>query len=192
MDSNIFVSYTCLGSRQKMLIRSSSNISLPESSRLVSNYRINKQPLHDYTVYRRSPFFSLAHKQSPQTKTTFSALNVGYLLLNLIGLWIFFLELFCIYPIYSSNVVFEMRTWFRQISALDGEMVCHKSIQASPFLIIIRNDFNKSNIPISILISCMKLFLTLIFSNEVLVVWQRMAEVPKSCTVIQETGWQSM
>lgn len=78
-----------------------------------------------------------------------------------------------------------------QISALDGEMVCHKSIQASPFLIIIRNDFNKSNIPISILISCMKLFLTLIFSNEVLVVWQRMAEVPKSCTVIQETGRQS-
>lgn len=81
-----------------------------------------------------------------------------------------------------------MRTGFRQISALDGEMVCHKSIQASPFLIIIKNDFNKSNIPISILISCMKLFLTLIFSNEVLVVWQRMAEVPKSCTVIQETG----
>lgn len=100
------------------------------------------------------------------------------------------LELFCIYPIYSSNVVFEMRTGFRQVSALDGEMVCHKSIQASPFSIIIRNDFNKSNIhvPISILISFIKLFLTLIFSNVVLVVWQRMAEVPKSCTVIQETG----
>lgn len=104
----------------------------------------------------------------------------------MIGSWIFFLELFCIYPIYSSNVVFEMRTGFRQISALDGKMVCHKSIQASPFLIIIRNDFNKSNIPISILISCMKLFLTLIFSNEVLVAWQRMAEVPKSCTVFQK------
>lgn len=99
--------------------------------------------------------------------------------------------MFCIYPIYSSNVVFEMRTGFRQISALDGKMVCHKSIQASPFLIIIRNDFSKSNIPISLLISCMKLFLTLIFSNEVLVAWQRMAEVPKSCTVIQETGRQS-
>lgn len=84
-----------------------------------------------------------------------------------------------------------MRTGFRQISALDGKMVCHKSIQASPFLIIIRNDFSKSNIPISLLISCMKLFLTLIFSNEVLVAWQRMAEVPKSCTVIQETGRQS-
>lgn len=70
MDSNIFVSYTCLGSRQKMLIRSSSNISLPESSRLVSNYIINKQPLHDYTVYRRSPFFSLAHKLSLQISNT--------------------------------------------------------------------------------------------------------------------------